>query len=210
MNGTAFLIFKDTKIYIDKLSIRQTGKLFKAIFKYVNSGEVPILSKKVDIVFEVFKRIVDSNEQKYLTKCEYNKKAYARKKDKPLKKDVDNSVNFSKDTITTGQSPPQLKDEDTEEHKNFIEEFKKEFPNKAIDTALLNYKDSDLKELLNEIKKSKFLTTNNNLSLKWCLEHSKDILSGKYKTYKAQNFKSREYKRNEINSLFQNIDDIEV
>lgn len=203
---SAFLIFKDTKVFIDKLDVVQTGELFKAIFEYANGGTVPVLSDKVDIIFEVFKKAIDENEKRYRAKCEKNKRYYEKRKSlasRPAKSKSQPEPNIN--------SPPKPENEPTSEQIDFLNEFVKEFPNKDTDAELSEYNGIDFRELIKQIKKSNFLTTSNNLSLKWCLDHSQDIISGKYRDYKTgSNFSQREYTRDECNSLFQNIDDVEI
>jgi biotin operon repressor len=102
----------------------------------------------------------------------------------------------------------------------FFAEFKKSFPHKKIDCQIACFPDMDYKQLIASIYDSEFLMLNNNLSLKWCLQHSKDIINGNYKCHKLREVeamiektnisKERKYTPSDINSYFQDIDDIEV
>ncbi len=165
---SALLLFKDMKAYIDKLSMEETGELFKAVFAYANKEQVPQLSSRVDIMFELFKRTIDKNEEAYKKKCERNKEN-AKKR---WKKD---------------EEPPQETAEVlTEEQKQFLDEFRKEFPSKDTNVKISNYAGVNYKELIKQIKRSKFLTESDNLNLKWCLDHRNEILSGKWKKYRPE------------------------
>lgn len=101
------------------------------------------------------------------------------------------------------------------EQIRFLDGFMKICPGKAIDCQLASF-EVNFKKLLEEIRESDFIMTNNNLSLKWCLEHAAQICAGDYRKYidlrfeKKSNFTGREYTPDELNSLFQSIDEIIV
>ena len=102
-----------------------------------------------------------------------------------------------------------------EEQLMFLADFKKSYPGKKIDAQLAYYNNVNLENLAKTIKESEFLSTNDNLSLKWVLENSEDIIAGKYKDYGVSlefkaNFKGRTYAPGELNKYFQNIDEIEI
>lgn len=102
-----------------------------------------------------------------------------------------------------------------EEQLIFLADFKKSYPGKKIDAQLAYYNNINLKDLSKAIKGSEFLSTNDNLTLKWVLENSDDIIAGKYKDYGVSlefksNFKNRMYTPDELNQYFQDIDEIEV
>ena len=204
----AFIILKEHKIYIDKLSNEETGELFKAIFEYTSNGNITGMSDKVDIIFEIFKSVIDNNEQKYLNKCKYNKKYYSKK----IKKV--NGKKLTKKAPPKKEEPKQKK-ELTKEQKEFIDIFKNEFPKKAIDLeSVKSTKDINYHKLLKGIKESEFLMNSDNLSLKWCLEHSEDIINGKYKNYSNVKSpmlkKSRDYSKEELGNFFQDINEIDI
>ena len=95
---------------------------------------------------------------------------------------------------------------------DFLNRFKRY--KKEIDCQIASFPEMDYQKLINAIEESFFLQGNNNLSLKWCLSHAQEIMSGKYKTNlvnsqeQNKNFTGRNYASDEINSLFQSIDDI--
>lgn len=104
----------------------------------------------------------------------------------------------------------------TEEQATFFTRFKKLYPGKAIDCQIACYPNVDYNKLNTALDSSIFLQQSNNLSLKWCLENYEKIIKGDYNSslmnqqeYKS-NFKPRERTYEEINSAFQNIEDIEV
>lgn len=114
----------------------------------------------------------------------------------------------------------------TEAVKGFVEpsyecmsqaqrKFKDRYPNRAIDCEVPENVDMD--RLLEEMELSKFLKTCENMSLKSCvIKHYDLILKGfwrdsEYKIPQRSNFSTgRNYTREEMNSLFQNIEDFEV
>lgn len=98
----------------------------------------------------------------------------------------------------------------------FLSDFMK-LTNKEIDCQVSCYKNIDYDLLLEKVKESAFLLENKNLNLKWFLEHYKDIVADKYKHYEQKqdeiynkNFKSRNYSDEEIENLFNSIDDIAI
>ncbi len=105
----------------------------------------------------------------------------------------------------------------TPDQKEFVRLFKQKFPNKAINCNVADYPVINYMKLIQEIENSKLLKDAGNLTLKWCLEHREDILNGVYRKIsnaldqiKNENFQGRSYADLDINSLFQNIDDIQI
>lgn len=74
---------------------------------------------------------------------------------------------------------------------------------KEIDCQIALYRNIDIALLLEKINESEFLTTNKNLSLKWCLENSADIFADKYKNFKAElaDIKAPTYTDDQLESL---------
>ncbi len=89
---------------------------------------------------------------------------------------------------------------------------------KELDCQLACYPNVDLNRLFTSIRESDFIIQNSNLNLKWCLEHSEEIISGKYKYYipgwanqkYKPNFKQRNIPKEMANKRFQSIEDIDV
>ncbi len=61
-----FVLFDDQKEVVDKLTDEQAGKIFKAIYEYVETNEVPELDTLLDLVFTPFKTSIDRNQKKWL------------------------------------------------------------------------------------------------------------------------------------------------
>lgn len=105
----------------------------------------------------------------------------------------------------------------TPEQKEFVRLFKQKFPNKAINCNVADYPVINYMKLIQEIENSTLLKNAGNLTLKWCMDHRDDILNGNYRKIsnaldqiKNENFQGRSYADLDINSLFQNIDDIQI
>lgn len=101
------------------------------------------------------------------------------------------------------------------EQIDFLSAFHKLCPGKAIDAQLACYPNIDLRKLLNAIRESSFLLLNDNLSLKWLLEHAQEICNGNYKKHLENievkpNFKERSYSNEQLNSLFQDIEGLDL
>lgn len=98
----------------------------------------------------------------------------------------------------------------TEKQAKFLVEFKKLVPNKKIDCQIACYPNVDYEALLRQIKQSDLLMKGNNLSLKWCLQHSESIISGTYRKLSDKNFHERDYSGVDLNLLWMDIDEIEI
>lgn len=65
MAKDTFILYTEQKEVIDKLSDEQAGKLIKAIYEYVETGEMPKLDSVLDLVIIPFKQNLDRNADKY-------------------------------------------------------------------------------------------------------------------------------------------------
>lgn len=76
----SFLLYKDSRIFVSRLSTEQRGILFLAIFDYVCDGIVPNFSEDgmLQMSFEMIKSYLDRDEKKYREKCK--KRAEAGRK----------------------------------------------------------------------------------------------------------------------------------
>ena len=99
----------------------------------------------------------------------------------------------------------------TDEQIMFLAEFKK--LGKTLDCQLAIRPKIDYVALLKAIKESNFLLYSKNLNLKFMLENAQAIIDGKYRdstflnkteTYTNQ----RNYTKQELNSYFQSLDEI--
>lgn len=61
----SFILYTDQKAVINKLSDEQAGKLIKAIYEYVENGEMPELDTVLDLVITPFKTVLDKDKAKY-------------------------------------------------------------------------------------------------------------------------------------------------
>ena len=69
-----FVLEKDQKEIIDELDNEEAGIIFKAIYEYETSKQIPKLNKALRIVFKQFKVKLDFYDNKYIETCEKNKK----------------------------------------------------------------------------------------------------------------------------------------
>lgn len=65
----SFILYTEQKAVIDKLSDEQAGKLIKAIYEYVETGEMPELDNTLDLVITPFKTVLDKNKENYEKIC---------------------------------------------------------------------------------------------------------------------------------------------
>ena len=77
-------------------------------------------------------------------------------------------------------------------------------------------KNLNINELIKKVSESTFLSSANNLNVKWCCEHFDEISSGAYSDFqrlKAQsqrNYQDRDYTGFDFNSLFTNLNEVEI
>lgn len=103
----------------------------------------------------------------------------------------------------------------TPEKALFFGKFATTFPTKKLDIQLATiHSEIDYEKLFKEIMQSDFLMFNDNLSLRWIVEHSDEICFGKYRNYerykKTSGFIGRNYTREELNALVDSVDEIEI
>ncbi len=232
-DAPALLIFKDYGEEFLKLSQEEAGELLHAIAKFATGEKVnkDKLSRVVNLLFSIIERDSMRNEAKYKARQETNNKYYQNKKKavkkstKAKKKPAKTSTEQAKITKPAEQvnskekpkeSPPEEPDKAmTDEQAKFLEEFKRICPDKEIDCNLAEMPAVDYTSLLKEIKQSpQFLQKNKALNLKWCIDNAEKIIKGTYRNINDSGGKhfanERNYSHEECNSLFQDIDEIEV
>lgn len=74
MKKNSFLLYIDKREIVETLTDEQAGKVFKAIYKYVDTKEESQLDPVSKIVFMVFRQMLDANEEKYMNIVERNRK----------------------------------------------------------------------------------------------------------------------------------------
>ena len=71
----SFILYTEQKAVIDKLSDEQAGRLIKAIYEYVSTGEMPKLDSVLDLVITPFKTILDKDKENYEKVCKLRAEA---------------------------------------------------------------------------------------------------------------------------------------
>ncbi len=223
----AILIFKDMDLFIDELNDAQLAQWTRAVFKYANNKEEAEISDKfVKLCFLTTKKTIDINELKYIRRCKANKRNAEKKeqeknKSNPPDKSADEEKVDGRSREPTGKDKPPGEVEQgriTEIQARFLNAFKERCPNQAINCKISDFPDVDLAALMFAIQKSpQYLMNaekNQNLGgLRWYLENATAIIAGKYEKFSddVKKLSNRHnYSREEYNSLFQNVDDIEV
>lgn len=108
----SFVLYKDSSIFIRKLSREQRGDLMEAIFNYTCDGKIPNFSGDgmVQMCFDIIKSYLDRDEKKYQEKC--RKRAEAGQKGGLAK--ASNSKQSQTKTSNTKQYIANLADKDTD------------------------------------------------------------------------------------------------
>lgn len=217
----ALLIFKNMSQIIEKLTDAERLEVFDAILKYSSSKEMPKLTKSADLVFSMLKMQFDENEKRYKQEILNNRERQRRFRNNQKTETEDREEIKVKGIPKNVQKAEETaKNNEIQHHLNnkqalFFKSFQEHCPGKAIDCQISDMPAVDYDALMLAIKQSpQFLMKADNLSLKWCLEHANEIIAGKWKQYedtkKQANFTQREYTAEELNALFQNVDEIEI
>lgn len=217
----AILIFKETKEIVDILTIEETGKLFKAVFAYSASKEMPTdLPRDLLISFLIIKAKIDENEERYQRKLTYNKERQrerrAREKAEAKTGETEPAeAERPKRKKKQEESPPgknEAKDGkndgiDNYEQANFLFTLQEKYPDKKINCKMNDYPGVNYDSLLYEIDKSEFLKKDPGVTLKWLLMNASKICAGRYRTekttkqIKAENLSKRASKVVELDEL---------
>lgn len=100
----SFVLYTDQKAVIEKLSNEQAGQLIKAIYEYVDTGNLPNLDATLDLVITPFITILDRNRQKYEAKCEKNKENIQKRWNEKITKEcirIQTNTNYTdNDTVS--------------------------------------------------------------------------------------------------------------
>lgn len=112
MEKKSFVLFVDRQKELEMLSDAQCGVLFKAIFKYVDTGErIETGDLALQILFSVFATQIDSNTQKWeetkQKRSEAGKKGMAARWNKSKPKQEITNNNNAIGAITEDNKPKQ-------------------------------------------------------------------------------------------------------
>ena len=100
MARDSFILYTEQKEVVDKLTDEQAGKIFKAIYEYVQTDKMPELDSLLDIIIIPFKQSLDRNTEKWeeikKKRSEAGKLGAEIKKQKQAK---EANANFAKNEI---------------------------------------------------------------------------------------------------------------
>ena len=123
----SFILYKDQRIYFDKLSDDDAGKLIKHIFKYISDEDPKPENMVIDLSFEPFKLSLKRDLKKYESIIERNKvnglKGGRPKKPKKPSGLSGNPKNPSKPKKADSDSVNDSVSDIKERYKVFISQF---------------------------------------------------------------------------------------
>ena len=224
----SFVIFKNWVDAINSLPNKYQLECYKALVEYGMSGKMPDgispTSRAMLISFSVG---MENNVRRYVASVENGKKGGRPKKIKNLEKPNKTQENLLEpnQAYTNLDEPTHnlyvndnvnvnvnIKREEIKEERNLsLEKFRKAFPNMKIGVQSLDWSnDVDMDVLIEKINESEFLKNCGNIDLSWCLRHYDAIIQDKYKDFakKSSVYRSREYTKEEMDSLFDSIDNL--
>lgn len=94
----SFILYKDSRIFINRLSKCQRGELLLAIFDYVCDGIIPNFEDDamLQMCFDIIRSYLDRDEKKYRDKCEKNRKiAIEREANKRKKQNIERANSYT-------------------------------------------------------------------------------------------------------------------
>lgn len=147
MAKDSFILYLEQKDIFNMLEDKEAGKLIKAIFEYVETGQIPSLDKSLKIAFIPIKNVLDRNKEKYERVIERNKKNIEKRWNKNNTKNTTGKIGIPKDTKNTDND-----NEHDNEHDNVHEINKKEKDKKKSfdDVFAENNFDEDLENALKD------------------------------------------------------------
>lgn len=111
----SFVLYKDSRVFIDRLDKEQRGDLLAAIFAYVCDGELPDFHNDgiTQMCFDIIKNYLDRDEKKYQEKCQRNKENIQKRWSK-VRKQSNTNVYSDKQSNTNATDKDNDTDNDTD------------------------------------------------------------------------------------------------
>ena len=97
----SFILYADYIKHIGKLTDEEAGRLFKAIFEYVNEGRLPDLDGMAAMAFSFISNQLDSDLQKYEETCKKRSENIKKRWEKANK--CQNQIDSTADTKDTNE-----------------------------------------------------------------------------------------------------------
>ena len=227
MAKDTFILYTEQKEVIDKLSDEQAGKLIKAIYEYVETGEMPKLDSVLDLVIIPFKQNLDRNADKYeetkKKRSEAGKLGAEIKKQKQAKqanakfannKQAKQAVNVNEDVLLEKEKNKKrksfedvfLENQCSKELENTLKDFidmrktiKKPMTTRALELLLKNL------ERLTNLEEEKIAILNQSIEHGWQTVYPlKNNNSNQNKQEKSKP-EQREYAPGELSKLYANL-----
>lgn len=220
MPKNSFVVYHNYRETLEDLTDEQVGQLFRAIFNYAIDGKEPDFKGILSMAFKFIKKDLDVNLVKYENICKRNREngqrggapkgnQNARKQPKqPKQPDNDNVVDNEDDNDNDKVVDVNIQNSTTTKLKT----LQSLCESLTLDVQPDSKYDLDL--LIEKVKESRFLKKFNLLSE--MLKKYDLIILGRYKDYYEDKPKSnkkpkeREYSKEQLNSLFLDINDIEI
>ena len=214
------IMFYDLLEQLEDFTDEQFGIITRAIIKYDRDNVVPeFTDASVKIAFKIIKPILDKNKQEYESKCEKNreniKKRWGKEdtnvydcirtntNDTDIDIDIDKDIDIKKESI-------KKESKKSNKTKSFIPPTLQD----VIDYANSRHSSVDAKKFY------EYFTADEDKSKHWIDSKGNKVKNWKQKfiTWEThsqsqntdQNFRGRQYTREELNSVFQNIDDVDI
>lgn len=132
---SSFLLYIDKKEIVENLTDEQAGKVFKAIYRYVDEKEEMELDPVSKIVFVMFKQLLDKDENRYLSIVERNRQNGLRGGRPKKEENPKNPVGYS------GNPKEPKKANNNTNNNNNSNKNKEYYSNKILNDLFLEFLD---------------------------------------------------------------------
>lgn len=235
MAKDTFILYTEQKEVIDKLSDEQAGKLIKAIYEYVETGEMPSLDNVLDLVIIPFKQNLDRNADKYeetkKKRSEAGKLGAEIKKQKQAKqananfannKQANQAVNVNDNVNVNVNEDVLLEKEKNKKRKSFEDVFLENQCSKELENTLKDFIDMRktikkpmttkalellLKNLerLTNLEEEKIAILNQSIEHGWQTVYPLKNNNSNQNKQEKSKPEQREYAKGELNKLYSNL-----
>lgn len=139
----SFVLYGDYSEHIELLNMEERGELFTAIFEYVNLGKTPEFNGMLKMAFSFIKSQLDRDKERYIEKCEKNKKIAIEREEKRKKQ----LLNVRERSCTLVTDNDNDNDTDTENENDTENDIYINKNNKWSDSSNPTENDSRIQEM---------------------------------------------------------------
>jgi len=208
-------MYYDILEQLEDFSDEQFGKITRALIKYDKTGQIPEFDDlSMKIAFKMLKPILDRNKQEFEQMCEKNRQNVLKRWQKEDTKKYDGIRSYNSNTMATDND----NDKDNDNKK---ENIKKKFTPPTLEEVVEYAKSKgrlDLaKNFYNYFTEGKWVDSKGNKVKNWkqkfitWMSHDKEFGIISQDTLNKTDISFRhEYTKEQMNNLYDNLDEVEI